>query len=117
PKDGEVGNAYDADTLRTLVASTPARVAVGRAGTRYRTATLLRFRADHAAAKDAVMSEVDKDLVARLGFVELSSQATSKRHFLERPDAGRALSPESRQLLVAKCQAQPQVQLCYGDGL
>lgn len=117
PPDGNVSNAYDAETLRALVASTPARVAVGRSGTRYRTATLLRFRADHAAAKDAVMSEVDKELIARLGLVELASQATSKRHFLERPDAGRALSPASRELLLGKCQRAPQVQLCYGDGL
>lgn len=117
PPDGQVGQAYDADTLRALVAATPARVAVGRAGTRYRTATLLRFRADHAAAKDAVMSEVDKGLVSRLGLVELTSQATSKRHFLERPDAGRALSPESRDLLLSRCPRSPQVQLCYGDGL
>ncbi len=117
PPDGNVSNAYDPDSLRALVASTPARVAVGRSGTRYRTATLLRFRADHAAAKDAVMSEVDKELIARLGLVELASQATSKRHFLERPDAGRALSPESRELLLGKCQRSPQVQLCYGDGL
>lgn len=117
PEGDRSGQAYDAENQKALIASTPARVAVGRAGTRYRTATLLRFRADHAAAKDAVMSEVDKGLIARLGFVELASQATSKRHFLERPDAGRALSPESRELLTTRCAPSPQVQLCYGDGL
>lgn len=111
------GQAYDADTLRTLLDSTPARIGVGRSGTRYRTSTLLRFRADHAAAKDAVMSEVDKDLIARLGFLELSTQATSKRHFLERPDAGRALSPEGKAALLAGATRSPQVQICYGDGL
>lgn len=117
PPEASGGQAYDADTQRALVAATPARVAVGRSGTRYRTATLLRFRADHAAARDAVMSDVDKALVERLGLVELASQATSKRHFLERPDAGRALAPASRELLTSRCARAPQIQLCYGDGL
>lgn len=118
PERGELaGQAYDADTLRALLDSTPARIGVGRSGTRYRTGTLLRFRADHAAAKDAVMSEVDKDLVARLGFLELATQATSKRHFLERPDAGRALSAAAREALAQNAPRAPQVQLCYGDGL
>ncbi|MGZ3407388.1 MAG: ethanolamine ammonia-lyase subunit EutC, partial [Polyangia bacterium] len=97
--------------------STPARVGVGRVGTRYKTNTLLRFRADHAAAKDAVVSEVDEKLVARLGLVELTTRAPDKRIFLERPDAGRALSDEGKQRLAEKCVKGPQVQVCYGDGL
>src|SRR6185369_5177424 len=93
------------------------RAGVERTGTRYKTNTLLRFRADHAAAKDAVMSEVDDKLVARLGLVELTTRAPDKRIFLERPDAGRALSDESKQRLAEKCVKGPQVQVCYGDGL
>jgi ethanolamine ammonia-lyase small subunit len=90
---------------------------VGRAGTRYKTNTLLRFRADHAAAKDAVLSEVDEKLIGRLGLVELTTRAPDKRVFLERPDAGRALSDEGKQRLAEKCQKGAQVQVCYGDGL
>ncbi len=47
------------DTLRSfslnrLRAQTPARILTGRAGAAYRTATWLKLRADHAAARDAV---------------------------------------------------------------
>ncbi len=107
----------DAPALRAQLEATPARIAVGRAGTRYRTNTLLRFRADHAAAKDAVMSEVDRGLIAKLGLVEVASRAESKQHFLQRPDAGRALSDEGRATVDAKIEKGAQVVLVYGDGL
>src|ERR1700690_97695 len=61
-----VGEPFDARVMPGLLAATPARVAVGRAGTRYRTNTMLRFRADHAAAKDAVLSEVEPELLRKL---------------------------------------------------
>lgn len=114
-----LGTPFDPDAMRSLLESTPARIAVGRTGTgtRYRTNTLLRFRADHAAAKDAVLSEVDEQLIGKLGLLEVASRAGDKRVFLERPDAGRALSDEGRTLISQKCQRGPQVQVCYGDGL
>lgn len=108
---------HDPSALKRLVQSTPARVAVGRAGTRYTTATLLKFRADHAAAKDAVMSEVRPELMQRLGFVEVRSQAKDKRHFLQRPDAGRALSEEAKQTLAQRLPRGARLQVIYGDGL
>src|SRR5262245_13364980 len=112
-----VGEPYDPRVMPRLLEATPARIAVGRAGTRYRTNTMLRFRADHAMAKDAVMSEVDPTLVARLGLIELSTRAPDKRVFLERPDAGRALSEEARRVLAEKVGRAPQVVVIYGDGL
>jgi len=117
PDRGVNLSPFDADATAAMLRSTPARIGVGRAGTRYKTNTLLRFRADHAAAKDAVVSEVDEKLVARLGLVELTTRAPDKRVFLERPDAGRALSDEGRARLADKCVKTPQVQVCYGDGL
>ena len=117
PDRGTALSPFDADAMGAMLRSTPARIGVGRAGTRYKTNTLLRFRADHAAAKDAVVSEVDEKLVARLGLVELTTRAPDKRLFLERPDAGRALSDEGKQRLAEKCVKGPQVQVCYGDGL
>src|SRR5262245_430345 len=77
PKDrgDNLGAPMDGAALRGMLDSTPARIAVGRAGTRYRTNTLLRFRADHAAAKDAVVSEVDPQLLARLGLFEVKTRA------------------------------------------
>ncbi len=117
PDRGANLDAFDPDAMGGMLRSTPARIGVGRAGTRYKTNTLLRFRADHAAAKDAVMSEVDDKLVARLGLVELTTRAPDKRIFLERPDAGRALSDDGRARLGEKCARGAQVQVCYGDGL
>jgi ethanolamine ammonia-lyase small subunit len=111
-----LGAAFDADAMRSMLASTPARIGVGRAGTRYRTNTLLRFRADHAAAKDAVVSEVDPKLIEKLGLVELTTKAPDKPTFLARPDAGRALSEEGKRKLEG-CVKSPQLQVVYGDGL
>lgn len=111
-----LGASFDADATKAMLAVTPARIAVGRAGTRYKTNTLLKFRADHASAKDAVMSEVDGKLIERLALVEVTTRAPDKRTFLERPDAGRALSDEGKAALE-RCVRGPQVQVCYGDGL
>src|SRR5688572_6521304 len=112
-----LGTPFDPRALEQMVASTPARIAVGRAGTRYRTNTLLRFRADHAAAKDAVVSDVDPALIQRLGFFEVTTKAKDKRHFLQRPDAGRALSDEARAEVQKRIARGPKLQIIYGDGL
>lgn len=116
-RGANLGTPFDPAVMKSMLASTPARIGVGRVGSRYRTNTLLRFRADHAAAKDAVLSEVDENLLSRLGFVEVLTLAEDKRMFLSRPDAGRALSESGKKILVEKCQRSPQVQVCYGDGL
>jgi ethanolamine ammonia-lyase small subunit len=109
-------NPQDPAALQAMMAATPARIATGRCGTRYTTATYLKFRSDHAAAKDAVMSEVDGKLLERLGFLVVRSQARDKRHFLLRPDAGRALSDEGR-AQVERLPKGAQLQIVYGDGL
>lgn len=53
-----VPNAAHGAEFRALKAKTPARLGLGRCGARYPTASLLRFRADHAAAQDSVFSLV-----------------------------------------------------------
>lgn len=112
-----LGEPYDPRVMPALLAATPARIVVGRAGTRYRTNTMLRFRADHAAAKDAVMSEVDAALLAKLGMFEVTTRAPDKATFLQRPDLGRALSDEARAELGKRVARAPRVVLIYGDGL
>ena len=57
-------NAVDPEAIK-MKAFSPARLGVGRAGTRYMTSSTLRFRADHAAAQDAVFSDVSEDLVKK----------------------------------------------------
>ena len=49
-----VPNTENPQALLKMKTNTPARIGVWRAGPRYKTETMLRFRADHAAAQDAV---------------------------------------------------------------
>ena len=44
----------DGERYRRLKERTPARLGTGKAGPRYKTLSMLRFRADHAAARDGV---------------------------------------------------------------
>lgn len=74
-----------------LRAFTPARVALGRAGSALPTAALLRFRLDHARARDAVYEPLDP---ASLGVPHLllHSAAPDRATYLRRPDLGRRLA-------------------------
>jgi ethanolamine ammonia-lyase small subunit len=112
-----IGEPYDPRVMPGILAATPARIVVGRAGTRYRTNTMLRFRADHAAAKDAVMSEVDPEVLRKAGLFEVTSRAPDKPTFLQRPDLGRALSDEARTELTKRIGKSPTLVIIYGDGL
>src|SRR5271167_4022218 len=88
------------DLLGLVKARTPARLLVGRAGSSYRTETQLDLREDHAAAMDAVRSEMDLardfdvEFLERWKMLEVRSRATSKAEYLLRPDLGRQLDPE-----------------------
>ncbi|MBM4387436.1 MAG: ethanolamine ammonia-lyase subunit EutC [Deltaproteobacteria bacterium] len=97
--------------------STPARLGVGRTGTRYRTGTLMKFLADHAAARDAVYSELPDEIINGLKMTKLSSAAKDRAEFLRRPDLGRRLSDESRNIVASQFIKSPQVQIVAGDGL
>jgi ethanolamine ammonia-lyase small subunit len=74
---------------------TPARVAIGRTGHSLPTSELLRFRLDHARARDAVYETLDP---ASLGIphILLRSSATDRATYLRRPDLGRRLAPGTR---------------------
>lgn len=111
------------DPVAAALARTPARVLVGRAGTAYRTATALQLRADHAAARDAVHDEVDllrdfaPEQVERFELFTAQTQAKSKAEYLRRPDLGRKLDDESRELIRSRCPAGVDLQAVIGDGL
>lgn len=109
-------------SLPELLARTPARAFVGRSGTAYRTATALKLREDHAAARDAVHAELDllRDFgpeIERLGLFEARTRATSKAEYLRRPDLGRRLDPDSFAAIRANCPSGVDLQVAIGDGL
>ena len=96
---------------------TPARLGSGRAGPRYKTLTMLRFRADHAAAQDAVFSQVSEDFAAKNGMVEVQTKCKSKDEYLTRPDHGRCFDEENRHKIRSAIPGTPRVQIVVGDGL
>jgi len=96
-----------ADPWTALRRHTPARIALGRAGTSLPTGEVLRFAAAHAAARDAVHLPLDTEaLLAALranGFeaTTATSRATSRTDYLTRPDLGRQLAPAAVDALPA----------------
>ncbi len=102
--------------LARLLATTPARLAIGRTGPRLPTAQYLRFLADHARARDAVFTEVPAALVKKLGLTEIATRAATRAAYLQEPGLGRVLAPSARTRL-ARCRKRPEVQLILADGL
>lgn len=84
------------DRLRAL---TQARVALGRSGHGLPTRALLDFQLDHARARDAVHDVLTTEgFAAALGrpVIEVHSRAHDRATYLQRPDLGRVLAPDSR---------------------
>lgn len=111
------------DPLAELLARTPARVLAGRAGPGYRTGTWLQLRADHAAARDAVHTELDLErdlgdqLIADFSLFTVNTEARSKAEYLTRPDLGRRLDADARDRIVERCPRGADLQVVIGDGL
>jgi len=110
------GRAASAEPLAQLLATTPARLAIGRSGPRLTTHAYLRFLADHARARDAVFTEVPPALVKKLGLTELATRAATRAAYLEEPRLGRMLAPSALARL-RRCRKRPTVQLVVIDGL
>ncbi len=101
---------------------TPARIALGRAGSSLPTAAWLAFAADHADARDAVHAELDVDTftaaAAPLGLpvLALRSAAADRATYLQRPDLGRRLDGASAARVRAAA-GEFDVALVVADGL
>ena len=105
------------EKYRKMKEKTPARLGSGRAGPRYKTLTALRFRADHAAAQDAVFSQVPEDFASKNGMTEVRTRCKSKDEYLTRPDHGRCFDEENQRKIRAAIPGTPRVQIVVGDGL
>lgn len=113
-----VKNPKDADGLRALMASTTARIGVGRAGPRYSTAELLLFQGDHAVTQDALYRDVDQKLLDEFKLFTVQTKVTGgKQEYLLRPDLGRLLNDDAKRIINEKCQKNVNIQLVVGDGL
>ena len=111
-KDPQNGEEY-----RKLKMRTPARLGMGKAGPRYKTLTMLRFRADHAAAQDAVFSEAPQDFAGKNGLVPVQTCCKDKEEYLTRPDLGRCFDKKHQEIIKKSVPNPPTVQIVVGDGL
>ncbi|SHJ56400.1 Ethanolamine ammonia-lyase light chain [Hathewaya proteolytica DSM 3090] len=112
-----VENPEDRDAYMKVKQYTPARLGVGRAGGRYKTETMIRFRADHAVAQDAVFSDVPEELIKEMGFFSVQTMCKDKDEYLTRPDLGRKLDDEAVKMIKENCKMNPTVQVYVSDGL
>ncbi|MES2683162.1 MAG: ethanolamine ammonia-lyase subunit EutC [Pseudomonadota bacterium] len=94
------------DDWPELRAFTPARLALGRAGSSLPTSEVLAFQLAHAQARDAVWTALDVPALAAALAADgwptqtVRSAAPDRQAYLVRPDWGRRLHPDSRAALT-----------------
>lgn len=104
---------------------TPARIALGRAGTSLPTKPHLEFQLAHARARDAVHHELDtaklESALKTRGHETclLHSAAANRPMYLQRPDMGRRLDEDSHKALSDMAQRGDGYDVVFvvGDGL
>jgi ethanolamine ammonia-lyase small subunit len=112
-----VPNPENKEDYLKMKAKTSARIGVWRAGPRYKTETLLRFRADHAVAMDAVFTDVSEEIIAEMNLFMVKTKCKDKDEYLTRPDLGRKFDDEEIAVMKKNCKMNPQVQVIVADGL
>lgn len=113
----QVDNPQNRELIATAQQKTPARIGIGRAGTRMKTKSYLDFRVDHAAAQDAVRKEVSSEFLEELQLPQLRSAAKSLDEYLMNLDSGRTLDDASKTWLIKHGEQHQQVQVIASDGL
>src|ERR1700722_2410293 len=123
PEDRQLVPPDLPEMIKKIRAQTPARLLEGRSGAAYGTNTQLDLRESHAAARDAVRTELNLLTDLGAGFLrtgnlfEVTTEATSKDQYLLRPDLGRRLSEPSRIKIKSDCTTGNDLQIIIGDGL
>lgn len=112
-----VPNPYDREGYMKMKQTTSGRLGIWRAGARPLSKAYVRFLADHAAAQNAVWSDVDSKLIERLGFIQLNTIAESKAEYIKNPNTGKKLTDESVEIVKKNTVKGLNVQIVFGDGL
>ncbi|OXS76685.1 ethanolamine ammonia-lyase subunit EutC [Domibacillus enclensis] len=112
-----VKEPHNASAIERAQSITPARIGIGRAGTRMRTASYLQFRIDHAAAQDAVLKDVSDSFLHDMQLHKLETKAQDMKTYLMDLDAGRQLSEDSVKWLQENGDMGMDVQIIICDGL
>jgi ethanolamine ammonia-lyase small subunit len=118
-----VSDAFGPDPWLRLGQWTPARIALGRAGSGLPTRALLDFSLAHARARDAVHAPFDPEAMALavqgLGFstLQVHSAAPDRAIYLGRPDLGRRLDAASRGALARGSGETFDLAFVVADGL
>ncbi|CAB3394335.1 ethanolamine ammonia-lyase subunit EutC [Kyrpidia spormannii] len=112
-----VANPHNIEILKRAQTLTPARIGIGRTGTRMKTYDFLKFRVDHATAQDAIWKDVSDQFLKQVGLPLIMTQASSKEEYLMNLNSGRELSEESVEWILKYCPRNKQVQILVCDGL
>lgn len=116
-------NSFIPDAWGSLKAFTNARIALGRTGVATPLKEVLDFRMCHAHARDAVYSILRVDELAeslqqfQAQVIPVSSQATDRAAYLQRPDLGRKLNDASSNNLKNETSHSTDVAIIIADGL
>lgn len=112
-----VPNPVDREGYLKMKEKTPARLGLWRSGPRYKTQPMLRFRADHAAAQDAVFSYVPDEVIEEMKLIPIETKCGDKDTYVTRPDLGRQFDEENTSIIKNKVTPNQKVQIIVGDGL
>lgn len=118
-----ITNSSQPDAWQSLRSFTAARIALGRTGVSVPATETLQFKLAHAHARDAVYSELKKDVLFtslqtfQLPVFFLESKASDRHIYLQRPDLGRKLDTSSKQKLENFHSKQYDVCITVADGL
>lgn len=110
-------NPEDLAALLRMKGHTSARIGIGKAGARLKTQTMLKLRLDHAAARDAVFTDVNQKILDDLGLKTFSTVVKDKNEFLTRPDLGRRFSDDTLNAIKAEAGENNDVLIYASDGL
>lgn len=112
-----VPNAANEEAFMELKSYTPARLGIWHTGPRYKTETMLRFRADHSAAQDTVFSYVSQEFLDECNLFTVNTLCKDREEFVTRPDKGRIICEEGVKTIKERCIKNPTVQIIIADGL